>query len=72
MKAKVEVKSFVDYSEGGKWLEAYLQREDMKIFHILQSIHDSELTYTVVYAEMITAENLSEKIKEAQENKKEG
>jgi len=75
MKAKVEVNSFTRNEEASEWLESFLHREDIKVFHILQSesANSNEhgdffnMTFTVVYAEMVTAENLSDKIKEAQE-----
>lgn len=68
MTPRVAVKTFEDFNEGGAWLEAFLHNENIKVFHILQSVHDgfraAELTYTVVFAEM---PEMSEEQKEAKE-----
>ena len=68
MKAKVEAKRFDDITEGAKWVESFLHVENVKVFHILQSEYNMHITYTIVYAEMTTPENLAEQVKAAQEN----
>lgn len=81
--AKVAIKVFTKTSEAQAWLEEFLNREDVKVFHILQSEsydnfdHEDQfsMTFTVVYAEEIRVkidpDKLEKKLKEqAEENAK--